>query len=81
MTERDTPEPAPETGVGTPMPSPSPDAQRPVKLIRIAAMVKELLGDVRQSSPDEAGGKRLREARPPSCATACRSRCSRSWTR
>ncbi len=34
---------------------------RPAKLIRIAAMVKELLGDVRQSSPDEAGRKRLRE--------------------
>jgi hypothetical protein len=35
--------------------------QRPAKLIRIASMVKELLGEVRQSSPDEAGRKRLRE--------------------
>jgi hypothetical protein len=34
---------------------------RPAKLIRIASMVRELLGDVRQSSPDEAGRKRLRE--------------------
>jgi hypothetical protein len=34
---------------------------RPAKLIRIAAMVRELLGEVRQCAPDEAGRKRLRE--------------------
>src|SRR5689334_22643480 len=65
MAERDTSEresgPESEFVVPTPMPVASPDVQRPAKLIRIAAMVKELLGDVRQSSPDEAGRKRLRE--------------------
>lgn len=40
---------------------PSPEIQRPGKLLRIAAMVRELLGDVRASTPDEAGRKRLRE--------------------
>ena len=39
----------------------SPDIQRPGQLIRIASMVRELLGEVRQSSPDDAGRKRLRE--------------------
>jgi hypothetical protein len=34
---------------------------RPAKLIRIAAMVRELLGEVRQCAPDAAGRKRLRE--------------------
>ena len=34
---------------------------RPAKLIRIGAMVRELLGEVRQCAPDEAGRKRLRE--------------------
>ena len=58
MAERDSTEP--EIGVPVPI-TPSPDVQRPAKLIRIAAMVRELLGDVRQSSPDEAGRKRLRE--------------------
>jgi hypothetical protein len=33
--------------------------QQPAKLMRIAAMVKELLGEVRQSTLDEAGRKRL----------------------
>jgi len=65
MAERDTAarEPGQESEfvVPAPMPVASPDVQRPAKLIRIAAMVKELLGDVRQSSPDEAGRKRLRE--------------------
>jgi hypothetical protein len=60
MAEPGTTEPAPEIGVPVPMPS-SPDVQRPAKLIRIAAMVRELLGEVRQQSPDEAGRKRLRE--------------------
>ena len=57
--DRDVPGREPEVMPAT-IPSPSPDVQRPAKLIRIASMVKELLGDVRQSSPDEAGRKRLR---------------------
>ncbi len=40
---------------------PTADIQRPGQLIRIAAMVRELLGEVRQSSPDEAGRQRLRQ--------------------
>jgi hypothetical protein len=40
---------------------PSAEIQRPGQLLRIAAMVRELLGDVRASTPDEAGRKRLRE--------------------
>ena len=35
--------------------------QQPAKLMRIAAMIKELLGDVRQSTLDEAGRRRLRQ--------------------
>jgi hypothetical protein len=42
-----------------------PDAgefvQHPAKLLRIASMIRELLEEVRQSSPDEAGRKRLRD--------------------
>jgi hypothetical protein len=34
---------------------------RPAKLIRIGAMVRELLGEARQCTPDAAGLKRLRE--------------------
>jgi Protein of unknown function (DUF2587) len=34
---------------------------QPAKLLRIASMIKEVLQDVRQSSTDEAGRKRLRE--------------------
>ena len=34
--------------------------QRPAKLLRIASMIRELLEEVRQSAPDEAGRKRLR---------------------
>ncbi len=34
---------------------------QPAKLLRIASMIRELLQDVRQSSIDEAGRKRLRE--------------------
>jgi hypothetical protein len=37
-----------------------PTIEQPAKLIRIAAMIRELLEDVRQSKPDEAGRKRLR---------------------
>ena len=33
---------------------------QPAKLLRIASMIRELLQDVRQSSVDEAGRKRLR---------------------
>lgn len=50
----------PESELEAP-PPPSPDIQRPGQLIRIAAMVRELLGEVRQSSPDDAGRKRLRQ--------------------
>jgi len=35
--------------------------EQPAKLIRIASMVRELLQDVRQSTPDERGRQRLRE--------------------
>lgn len=40
---------------------PTADIQRPGQLIRIAAMVRELLGEARQSSLDEAGRQRLRQ--------------------
>jgi len=39
-----------------------PVVEQPAKLIRIASMIRELLQDVRQSQPDEAGRKRLRPA-------------------
>ncbi|MGH7325046.1 MAG: proteasome activator [Candidatus Rokuibacteriota bacterium] len=35
--------------------------QQPAKLLRIASMIRELLEEVRQSSPDEPGRKRLRQ--------------------
>jgi hypothetical protein len=35
--------------------------QQPAKLMRIGAMIKELLGEVRDSSLDDAGRRRLRE--------------------
>ena len=35
--------------------------QQPAKLMRIAAMIKELLAEVRQSSLDEAGRRRLQQ--------------------
>ena len=38
-----------------------PVVEQPAKLIRIASMIRELLEDVRQSKPDEAGRKRLAE--------------------
>lgn len=38
---------------------PGPAIEQPAKLIRIAAMIRELLEDVRQSKPDEAGRRRL----------------------
>lgn len=42
-------------------PAQGPAVEQPAKLIRIAAMIRELLQDVRQSTPDEAGRKRLRD--------------------
>ncbi|HEY7251333.1 MAG TPA: proteasome activator [Methylomirabilota bacterium] len=42
-------------------PSQGPAVEQPAKLIRIAGMIRELLQDVRQSTPDEAGRRRLRE--------------------
>ncbi|MBI1733590.1 MAG: DUF2587 domain-containing protein [Candidatus Rokubacteria bacterium] len=42
-------------------PEPEEFVSQPAKLLRIATMIRELLADVRQSSPDEAGRKRLRE--------------------
>ncbi|MEX2220665.1 MAG: proteasome activator [Candidatus Rokuibacteriota bacterium] len=45
------------------LPAPVPQGpviEQPAKLIRIAAMIRELLEDVRHSKPDEAGRKRLR---------------------
>jgi Rad3-related DNA helicase len=38
-----------------------PAIQQPAKLIRIAAMIREMLEDVRKSNPDEAGRQRVRE--------------------
>src|SRR6266404_1555757 len=35
--------------------------QQPAKLMRIAAMIKELLGEARESSMDDAGRKRLHQ--------------------
>ena len=35
--------------------------QQPAKLMRIAAMIKELLGEVRESSLDDAGRQRLHQ--------------------
>lgn len=46
------------------VPAPQPQGEfvsQPAKLLRIASMIKEVLQDVRQSSTDEAGRKRLRE--------------------
>src|SRR5260221_8440400 len=37
-----------------------PAIEQPAKLIRIAAMIREMLEDVRQSKPDEAGRRRGR---------------------
>jgi proteasome activator-like protein len=42
-------------------PAQGPAVEQPAKLIRIAGMIRELLQDVRQSTPDEAGRKRLRD--------------------
>ena len=42
---------------------------QPAKLLRIAAMIRELLEEVRKSSPDEPGRKRLRAIYDKSLAT------------
>jgi Bacterial proteasome activator len=42
---------------------------QPAKLLRIAAMIRELLEEVRKSSPDEPGRKRLRSIYDKSLAT------------
>jgi proteasome activator-like protein len=66
--ENDLPENAQQQQVPMILPGQAPGGQPPVavveqpaKLIRIASMIRELLEDVRQSKPDEAGRKRLRE--------------------
>lgn len=66
--ENDLPENAQQQQVPMILPGQAPGGQPPVavveqpaKLIRIAAMIRELLQDVRQSTPDEAGRKRLRD--------------------
>jgi hypothetical protein len=52
----------PEIVIGAPGDEPAgSQVQQPAKLMRIAAMIRELLDDVRQSAPDEAGRQRLRE--------------------
>ena len=42
-------------------PAQGPAVEQPAKLIRIAGMIRELLQDVRQSTPDDAGRRRLRD--------------------
>ena len=66
--ENDPPENAQQQQMPMILPGQPPGGQPPValveqpaKLIRIASMIRELLEDVRQSKPDEAGRKRLRE--------------------
>jgi Protein of unknown function (DUF2587) len=65
MPIRNEPEPSAEDPQSVPMilpgPAPGPMVEQPAKLIRIASMIRELLEEVRQSKPDEAGRKRLRE--------------------
>jgi hypothetical protein len=63
MPEREIPQPpgsaSPPEVLPAPVPT-GPTIEQPAKLIRIAAMIREMLEDVRQSKPDEAGRKRLR---------------------
>src|SRR5436190_20357325 len=40
---------------------PTESVEHPAKLLRIASMIRELLGEVRQSPLDEAGRARMRE--------------------
>jgi len=52
----------PEIITGRPQPDEGGEAvAKPAKLLRIGAMLRELLEEVRRSSPDEAGRRRLRE--------------------
>jgi hypothetical protein len=56
----------PEIETRKPEQAPEPEQSQefihqPAKLIRIGSMIKELLGEVRQSPLDEAGRKRLKE--------------------
>jgi hypothetical protein len=51
----------PEIVTGRPPRQVDESINRPAKLMRIAAMVRELLDEARQSSLDEAGRKRLGE--------------------
>jgi Protein of unknown function (DUF2587) len=58
------PEPEAQEPQQVPMilpPAQAPAVEQPAKLIRIAAMIREMLEDVRQSKPDEAGRRRVRE--------------------
>ncbi len=55
------PEPEPQQLPMMLPPAQGPAVEQPAKLIRIAAMIRELLQDVRQSTPDDAGRKRLRD--------------------
>jgi hypothetical protein len=71
----DAPEPEivpPKAGAAPAEASPQAQAQefvqQPAKLMRIAAMVRELLGEVRQSTLDEAGRKHLRQIHERSIA-------------
>jgi hypothetical protein len=50
----------PEVVTGPPSEERGEFIQSPAKLLRIGSMIRELLDEVRQSSPDEAGRKRLR---------------------
>jgi Protein of unknown function (DUF2587) len=51
----------PQTTDGQPQAPNQEFIQQPAKLMRIAAMVKELLGEVRQSTLDDVGRKHLRQ--------------------
>jgi len=58
------PDQEPEIITGRPQEQPDDGGEsisRPAKLLRIGAMLRELLEEVRRSSPDEPGRKRLRE--------------------
>lgn len=63
MPDQDPDEPEPEIvmpGQGGPREA-EQFVSQPAKLLRIAAMIREVLEEVRHSSPDEAGRKRLSE--------------------
>jgi len=61
-----------EPDIVMPPPGPAREGEfvaQPAKLLRIAAMIRELLDEVRQSSPDEAGRARLRAIYDKALAT------------